>query len=500
MTAQEKELQKELMNSISRLTDGVVHQFNNQLTVIQGYSDMLLRQLGQDNPTREAVEEIDRAARKASSMTSRLLAFSGRQVLHPRTVDLNSFLETMAPAFSFMLGEDIELLFCPCQDDLSVRIDPGGLESNLLSVLTNAAEAMPNGGQLKLELDRVEHQGRKQARIRITDTGCGMDQEACRHAFQPFFSTKAPGREAGLGLAVLYGFLRQSGGQVELSSSPGQGTRVTMRLELAQPCDLAFHQQSPPLPSCGSETVLICMESGIMRQFMSRSLSHFGYVVHVAASPAEAGAEAMRIRSPLHVLIQDSAGHHYAGDLPPLIGPRAETRILYARTRFERHPSSPEEAAIPWTHRISALFGPCMLAGAVRRLLESPVEQPRRPQAVLTGKGPARTGAVGIGQWLSDQPSLQRQLTEEEWNRIRQYLPQKRSSRKGGRKLIDDRLILEGIVWVMRYDRRWEDLPEAYPSARTCRRRLQKWKSAGIWEKIRPVVMGQVQPAQDPAQ
>jgi transposase len=96
-----------------------------------------------------------------------------------------------------------------------------------------------------------------------------------------------------------------------------------------------------------------------------------------------------------------------------------------------------------------------------------------------------------VGQWLSDQQAVERQLTEEEWNRIRQHLPARRSSRKGGRKLIDDRLILEGIVWVLRYDRRWEDLPDVYPSARTCRRRLQKWKSAGIWQKIRPIVMSE---------
>jgi transposase len=487
----EKELQKELMHSISRLTDGVVHQFNNQLTVIQGYSDMLLRQLSQENPAREAVEEIDRAARKASNMTSRLLAFSGRQVLHPRVVNLNDFINGMTPALSFMLGEDIELSCPPCPDDLNVRVDPQGLETNLLSVLTNAAEAMPNGGRITIDLARTEDAGEKFARIRITDTGAGMDEESTRHAFQPFYSTKAPGREAGLGLAVLYGFIRQSQGQVDLSSTPGQGTSVTLRLPLAEPVDLPYYDQSPALPACGNETILICMESGIMRQFMSQSLRNFGYNVHVAASFAEAGIEAMRIQGSLHMLIQDSTGHHYGGDLPPLIGPRAETKILYARTRFERHPSAPEEAVIPWTHRISALFGSSTLTQAVRRLLETPVEQPKRHQAILTGKGSAKSGASGLGQWFSDQEDIEKQLTEEEWNRIRPHLPKKRSSRKGGRKLIDDRLILEGIVWVMRYDRRWEDLPEAYPSARTCRRRLQKWKSTGIWEKIRPIVMGQ---------
>ena len=497
MAKEENQLQGELMQSISRLTDGVVHQFNNQLTVIQGYSDMLLRQLGQENPMREAVEEIDRAARKASGLTSRLLAFSGRQVLHPRSVDLNSFISEMTPALSYMIGQDISLSCEAARDPLDVRLDPAGLEQNLLAVLTNAAEAMPNGGKITISLARVEQQGNKMAQITVDDTGVGMGAEACQHAFEPFYSTKAPGREAGLGLAVVYGYVRQSGGSVELASEPGEGTRVTLRLPLTEPSDRPFYEQSPPLPASGNETVLVCMESQIMRQFMGQALRNFGYSVHLAGSPAEAGAEAMRVRGPLQMLIQDASSHNYTGELPPLVGPRAETHILYVRTRFERHPSSPAEAAIPWTHRLAALFGPCLLAQSVRRLLETPVQPRRKPQAVLTAKGPGPGGSAGVGQWLSDQQAVERQLTEEEWNRIRKHLPARRSSRKGGRKLIDDRLILEGIVWVLRYDRRWEDLPDAYPSARTCRRRLQKWKAAGIWQKIRPVVMGEAQPAEE---
>jgi transposase len=139
-----------------------------------------------------------------------------------------------------------------------------------------------------------------------------------------------------------------------------------------------------------------------------------------------------------------------------------------------------------------APFGPFALAQCLRSLLDAPQ---RTEPATLTGKtGEPR--AAAIGQWLTESDKPRQMLTEQEWNLVRRHLPKRRSSRKGGRKLIDNRLVIEGIAWVLRHDRRWEDLPEIYPSARTCRRRLHRWKQQGVWDKIRPIVLAETTPAE----
>ncbi len=486
----EMDLQNRVLDSIGRMTDGVVHQFNNQLTVIQGYSDMLLRQMPADSPAREAIEEIDRAARRATGLTGKLLAFSGRQVLQPRTVDLASVVDELAGVLAEMLGGSIRLTADVAERPIQAFADPVALERSVLSLIENAVEAIAESGQITLQASARDDpdSGEPMACIRVADTGAGMDRETLNHIFEPFFSTKSRGNDSGMSLAVLHGFVHQSGGKVRVESDPDQGTEMTICLPLARTGQV----QLRPLPGSGTESVVVAMDSAALTDRIGHWLERFGYSVQTASSPAESAGLVMRDRGGVDAMIQDLAFHQRSEQAPPLQGPRGQARVLYVQTRLSGGSGGSRTAVIPWTHRLMAPFGPFALAQCLRSLLDAPQ---RTEPATLTGKA-GEPRAAAIGQWLSESETPRQMLTEQEWNLVRRHLPKRRSSRKGGRKLIDNRLVLEGIAWVLRHDRRWEDLPEMYPSARTCRRRLHRWKQQGIWDKIRPIVLAETTPAE----
>ncbi|MFP4353647.1 MAG: transposase [Phycisphaerae bacterium] len=486
------DLQNRVLDSIGRMTDGVVHQFNNQLTVIQGYSDMLLRQLPGESPSREAVEEIDRAARRATNLTAKLLAFSGRQVLQPRRVDLCATTRRIAAAMKHMLPEKAQVRTDLPDEPAYLLVDPKALERSILSMVENAVEAIAETGWVSLEVftRSQDGSGRPLACLKVSDSGVGMDEETRSHLFEPFYSTKQHGNEAGMSLAVLHGFVYQSGGHVTVESEPGQGTSMTICFPAAKPAEIAVY----PLPDTGNETIVLAAESDAMTRMLAEWLDEFGYNVLTASSPVESAGLVMQSRGQIAAMVQDLRFYRQSEQNPPLLGPRGRARVLYLQTRMDAPQSASQIASIPWTQRISAPFGPHQLASALRQLLDAPSLQ-RSSSTVLTGKG-GQSRSAGIGQWLSESEPTQKILSEQEWNLISRHLPKRRSSRKGGRKLIDNRLVVEGIAWVLRYDRRWEDLPELYPSARTCRRRLHRWKDQGIWEKIRPIVLGETTPEQ----
>src|SRR5438093_3669777 len=228
--------QSQKMEAVGRLAGGVAHDFNNLLTVITGYSQLVLSRFGPTDPLRSPIEEIQRAGDRAAALTGQLLAFSRRQVLAPKELDLNKVVGDVGGMLRRLLGEDIEILTV-LQPGLGiVKADPGQFEQVIMNLAVNARDAMPKGGKLLLETaDVMLGQNPGQAPVvaepgphvvlTVKDTGCGMDAEVRSHLFEPFFTTKQEGKGTGLGLSTVYGIVSQSGGSIAVHSEPGKGTR-----------------------------------------------------------------------------------------------------------------------------------------------------------------------------------------------------------------------------------------------------------------------------------
>ncbi|HWP44556.1 MAG TPA: ATP-binding protein, partial [Blastocatellia bacterium] len=260
--------QSQKMEAIGRLAGGVAHDFNNLLTAIIGYSDLMLAQLKSGDPLRDSVLEIDRAAKRASSLTNQLLAFSRKQILQPKVLDLNAVIRDMDNMLRRLIGEDINLITILRPALGNIKADPGQIEQVILNIAVNARDAMPDGGVLTIETGNVDlddqyiwlHTGIEPGpyvMLAISDTGTGMDASTLGKIFEPFFTTKPRGKGTGLGLSTVYGIVRQSGGNIWVYSDPGQGTTFKIYLPRGdQPAGSMEAGQSAEAPR-GSETVLL---------------------------------------------------------------------------------------------------------------------------------------------------------------------------------------------------------------------------------------------------
>ncbi len=226
---EERLRQAHKMEAVGRLAGGVAHDFNNLLTIIRGNSDLLIDREGSDNFHRRCVEQIQKAAGRAVSMTRQLLAFSRMQVLQPRVIELNTIVAEMGKMLPRLIGEDIEYAFIPDPLLASVKADPGQIEQVFLNLAVNARDAMPNGGNLTIQTTNISiDEGEAEKRppmtpglyvlLSVTDTGHGMDDATKTHIFEPFFTTKEVGKGTGLGLATVYGVVKQSGGFIWVNS------------------------------------------------------------------------------------------------------------------------------------------------------------------------------------------------------------------------------------------------------------------------------------------
>jgi two-component system cell cycle sensor histidine kinase/response regulator CckA len=309
--------QAQRMEGIGMLAGGVAHDFNNLLTVIIGYSEMLLSDNRNEAQGRELVHEIKKAGERAATLTRQLLAFSRKQVLQPVTLDLNALIAELEKMLRRLIGEHIDLATALDPDLGRVKADPGQIEQVALNLVVNARDAMPTGGRITIETRNVEldassmvdKQGAQPGpyvMLAVCDTGCGMDEATKVRIFEPFFTTKEVGKGTGLGLATVYGVVKQSGGHVAVYSEPGQGT--TFKIYLPRTKDAILPGASPTSPAAstqGDETVLLAEDDEAIRRIARIVLESSGYTVLAAQDGDEALQIAREHQGPIHLLLTD---------------------------------------------------------------------------------------------------------------------------------------------------------------------------------------------------
>jgi len=315
LEAQLRQAQK--MEAVGRLAGGIAHDFNNLLTAILSYADFLLGGLGADHPAREDAEEVRRAALKAADLTRQLLAFSRRQVLQPKLIDLNAVVIEMEKLLRRLIGEDVTLHTALGGNLGVVRADPSQVEQVIVNLAVNARDAMPRGGTLTIatanaDADEVRGHGRvvvapgRYVMLRMSDSGEGMDAATRARLFEPFFTTKEQGRGTGLGLATVYGIVKQSGGYIWVESEAGRGSAFTIYLPCVEAAAVPAGAAAPRREAAsGEETILLVEDDDAVRSLTRRTLVGQGYRVIEAANAAEALRAAAAHEGPLDLLLTD---------------------------------------------------------------------------------------------------------------------------------------------------------------------------------------------------
>jgi PAS domain S-box-containing protein len=334
--------QSQKMEAVGRLAGGIAHDFNNLLMVISGYCEFLLQKLGPDPSLRGFAQEIANAADRATALTRQLLAFSRKQVLTPKVLDLNSVVSEHLKMLPRLIGEDIELAALPAEGLGKVKADPGQIEQVVMNLVVNARDAMPGGGKLTIETGNVtldEAYSRRHpgvtagdyVMLAISDSGMGMDAETQSHIFEPFFTTKGQ-KGTGLGLSMVYGIVKQSGGYIWVYSEVGHGT--TFKVYLPRVADAQERPALPPAPAQltpGHETILLVEDEPQLRDLTRQFLERQGYKVLVAENGAVAIEAAQRHSGSLDLLLTDIImpvmnGRELAQRMAAL---RPKTRILF---------------------------------------------------------------------------------------------------------------------------------------------------------------------------
>jgi PAS domain S-box-containing protein len=336
--------QAQKMEAVGLLAGGVAHDFNNLLGVIMGYSDLVLDSFSSDDPRGHQVQQIKKAGLRATSLTRQLLAFSRKQIFQPRILDLNALVNDFNKMLVRMVGEDIELV-CNLKPGIrQIKADPGQIEQVIMNLVVNSRDAMPTGGRLIIETSNVDldetycraHpavQPGLYAMVAVSDTGVGMDAKTQARIFEPFFTTKELGKGTGLGLATVYGVVKQSGGYVWVYSELGKGTTFKIyfpRIDEPVQAVAAMDQGKPELLR-RSETILLVEDAESLRDLTRVLLEDNGYTVFVAENGAEAIELAERKGQPIHLLLTDVVMPGMSGRevASYLTAKRPDMRVIY---------------------------------------------------------------------------------------------------------------------------------------------------------------------------
>jgi PAS domain S-box-containing protein len=317
-----KELEQQLqmaqkVEAIGRLAGGIAHDFNNILGVIIGYTEALQKRMQPENAFRDAIDEIQLAAKRAASLTQQLLAFSRKQVLEPKILDLNGVIRDMEKMLGTLMGEHIELALALSHSLGMVKADRTQLEQVILNLAVNARDAMPEGGKLTIETSNADMDEANPARppyilprsyvlLKFTDTGCGITPEVQAHIFEPFFTTKEKGKGTGLGLATVYGVVKQSGGYILVNGEPGKGAAFKIYLPLIEaPAEIAKESRAPATRRRTTDaTVLLVEDEASLRKLTRDVLQEMGYKVQEAVDAAQALGIAKQFRT-IDLLLTD---------------------------------------------------------------------------------------------------------------------------------------------------------------------------------------------------
>ncbi|MHB0857684.1 MAG: PAS domain-containing protein [Anaerolineae bacterium] len=377
--------QAQRLESIGRLAGGVAHDFNNLLTVIIGSCDFLLESIDEEDPRRSDVESVQRAGRRAAELTRQLLAFGRRQVLEMQVLDLNEVLTGLRRMIERVIREDIHLNLAPAPDLYAVRCDPGQIEQVVMNLVVNACDAMPEGGELTLETQNVvldESYAEQYAEVvagdyvmlAVSDTGCGMTPDVLGRMFEPFFTTKEQGRGTGLGLATVYGIVKQSGGHISAYSEPGAGAIFKVYLPRNTAPTTRIESVVAPTELCGgAETVLLIEDDATVRSLAHRMLTSLGYRVLVTAGADEAEAVAENSSEPIHVVFADVVLKDHSGPQAVAVvrRHRPDVRILYM-SGYTDSAIVHQGVLDPGIHLLSKPFTMVELARRLREALDGP--------------------------------------------------------------------------------------------------------------------------------
>ena len=368
------------MEAVGRLAGGVAHDFNNLLTIIGGNSDLLLDRAGADDFHRRCVEQIQKASRRAVSMTRQLLAFSRMQVLQPQVLNLNAIIADMGKMLPRLIGEHIEYIFIPEPKLAAIKADPGQIEQVLMNLAVNARDAMPKGGALTVVTSNVfmsESEAAKRppmtssayVRLCVTDTGQGMDEKTKAHIFEPFFTTKEVGKGTGLGLATVYGIVKQSGGYIWVESTPGKGTTFEVYLPLSGAPVIRVEAETrlTAAASMDHQTVLVVEDEPDVLELACRFLRVKGYRVLEAKDGVEAIEVAATHSGPIHAVVADMVMPRMGG--ADLIGALKETRpevFAIFMTGYSEYLKGDLADIFPGSLILQKPFSPASLVGIVR--------------------------------------------------------------------------------------------------------------------------------------
>lgn len=374
--------QSQKMEAVGRLAGGVAHDFNNLLTVITGYGYMLLDDLQANRcePLRGSVEEILRAVDKASALTNQLLAFSRRQIARPKPIDLTVLVADMDRMLRRVIGEHIEVVAELSPDLGIVRADPGQIEQVLMNLIVNSRDAMPGGGRITVRTENVEFdvdsatvpfgapRGRY-VKLSVTDTGHGMDEATKARVFEPFFTTKDPGKGTGLGMSLVYGIIKQAGGEIEVASGVGEGTSIAIYLPRIE--EAAQQGSEAPAPSeaeCGSETILLVEDEDDVRKLVVDVLTQRGYSVLETSRPDEAVLMCEEHPKEIHLLLTDVV-------MPGMNGRELAERLAWMRPEMKAVYMSGYTQDAKICGGLEALFlrkpfTPSVLAKKIRQVLD----------------------------------------------------------------------------------------------------------------------------------
>lgn len=379
--------QSQKLEAIGKLAGGVAHDFNNLLTVIQGYSELVLSNIHIKDPIVEKIKQISEAASRAESLTKQLLAFSRKQIMQPKVIDLNSLINDMQDMLQRLIGADIEFVIQLSENLGQIKADPGQVEQVIMNLVVNARDAMQQGGQLMIDTENVIINERfihlypgaqkgDYVHLKIRDTGLGMDKETQAHIFEPFFTTKEEGAGTGLGLSTVYGIIKQSGGYIYVSSERKKGTTFNLLFpRVHEPLDSEEKSIIPDSQLAGEETVLVVEDQHEVRQLIIETLKMYGYNVLDSPNGGKALVLCQRYKSKIDLIISDIVMPQMSGKelIDKLLLSHPNMKVVFISGYSENSFSKKNSLDLGMIF-IQKPFTPLDLLRKIRQLLDSELQ------------------------------------------------------------------------------------------------------------------------------